>query len=81
MKTCATVIEQYGGSKEEVKALWDDLRATGMGNSPRLLRLFHRLGESFGREATMVPASPARTAQLSGRERGMSRYNGTAPNR
>jgi hypothetical protein len=81
MKTCSKVIEQYPGTAEERQAIWNDLRATGMGNSPRFARLFHWLGSKYFSEASMVPASAPRTAQLSPQQRGERRYAGTTPTR
>ena len=78
MRTIATVIEQYLPPDKQ-SALRDRLRATGMGNDVNLALLLHTFGAMMGREAPMIPAHEPRQRPLNRQERGMARYNGTAP--
>ena len=53
----ATVIEQYGGSPEEVAALRQMFRITGAGDNPHMIRMLARLGKAAVREGSPVPAT------------------------
>lgn len=55
LRSCATVIEQYGGDAAEQAALREVLTATGAGNHRLMVRLFHRVGRALG-EGRLVPA-------------------------
>jgi hypothetical protein len=50
------LIEQYGGSADEVKALRNMLRITGAGDNPHLIRLLARVGKAAAQEGRPVPA-------------------------
>jgi len=76
MRTVASVIDQYGGSPEQQVALKGVLTATGAGNNPLLLRMFHNIGKALGREASPVPAPPPSAPKMSREERGLARYSG-----
>lgn len=57
------LIEQYGGTADEVAALQQMLRITGAGDNPHLIRLLARAGKAIAKEGTPVaatnPKSPA----------------------
>lgn len=76
MRTVASVIDQYGGSPDQQIALKNVLTATGAGNNPLLLRMFHNIGKALGREASPVPAPPPSAPKMSREERGLARYSG-----
>jgi hypothetical protein len=78
MRTIGALIEQRL-SPERQKALYDRLRATGMGNDVNLALLLHDLGERFAREATPVVATEPRRQNLTRQQRGEARYAGSNP--
>ncbi len=69
------LIEQYGGSKEEVAALRNMLRITGAGDNPHLIRLFARVGKGLVKEGSPVPAIVPKSPQTV--PRSQRRYSGS----
>ncbi len=63
---CGAMIEQYGGSADQVKELRTAFAMTGMGDHPALIRLLNNIGRALG-EGTPVPAlnpvSPVKPAK------------------
>lgn len=75
LETCASVIEQYGGSAEEQKSLRAMLTFSGAGNDLRLIKLFNRIGKALG-EGRQVPAN--KPAPQEPRSKAQSRYGSTS---
>ena len=71
----ATVIEQYGGSPEEVSALRQMFRITGAGDNPHMIRMLARLGKAAVREGTPVPATVPKSPNTV--PRSQRRYSGS----
>ena len=42
---CGALIERFGGTEKQLAALRGDLRITGSGDSPNLIRLLYRLAK------------------------------------
>lgn len=78
-RTCASFIEQYGGSADEIRGIWRDLAETGAGNKPRIVRLMHRAGEALAREARPNPAPPPRNPQMTMDQKRANRYAANPP--
>lgn len=77
--TAKAVIEQFGGSAEEQKALHDVLKASGLGSNIHLIRLLHNIGTKSGVFEDNMVTAPA--SGRSGREFGQGWYksgSGTA---
>lgn len=78
----AKVIEQYGGSPEEVAALRHALRVTGAGDNPHLIRMLSRVGATYASEGAPVPAvvpkSPTLTSKSSKRYASSLNGNGAS---
>lgn len=67
LNVCGSVIEQYGGSPQQIAELRSAFNATGAGNHPAFVRLMHNIGKALG-EGRPVPApkpapAPAGKAQ------------------
>jgi hypothetical protein len=56
LAAAGALIEQYGGTAEEVAALRHMLRITGAGDNPHLYRLMARAGKALAQEGKPVPA-------------------------
>lgn len=61
LKTGASVIERFGGTADEKKALRQALALTGAGNHPEIIRFFYRVGKALA-EPTPVPATTPKAA-------------------
>lgn len=58
LRRAGSVIEQYGGSPEQIADLRSALTATGAGNHPALVRLFNNLGKALGEGRPVVAPTP-----------------------
>jgi hypothetical protein len=67
---CASMIEQYGGSKEQVQELRQILAITGAGDHPGVIRLLNNIGKVLSEPTTTAVGrqlSPAATTSRSAR--------------
>lgn len=78
MGECMQVIRRFGGDEAEQAALRAELKASGLGNSARFLRLLNNVYQSALKEGAPVATPPARSPVPSREQRGLSRYNGSA---
>jgi len=74
MKECGSFIQQFGGSSEEIKAIWDVMSSTGAGNNPHIVRMIHRAAMAMAVEGSPRPAPPPKTPQLSRDQKMQGRY-------
>jgi|SRR5579862_64233 len=72
-------IEQFGGTAEERKQLFDDFRATGIANRVSLLRMLRRAGVALAREGAPHSAPPPRSPAPTRQQRQLARYEKTTP--
>ena len=77
LRTCAAVIEQYGGSAEQQAKIKNVMASSGAGNNVEVIRMIHRIGLSLAKEAAPVPAPAPRAAQMTREQKGLARYGGT----
>lgn len=74
LRQATSVIEQFGGTPEEKKALRTALNLTGAGNHPTIIRFLSRVGKGLA-EPLPVPAQNPKPAPGPGRTRAERRYN------
>src|SRR6185437_7889894 len=72
LNTCGSVIEQYGGTPQQIAELRQAFNATGAGNHPAVVRLLHNIGKALG-EGRPVPAQKPAPAPVGKAQR---RYAG-----
>lgn len=60
LQACGAMIEQFGGTAEQIAELRTAFRMTGMGDHPALIRLLSNIGKMMG-EGRPVPATVPKT--------------------
>jgi hypothetical protein len=71
LRNCASVIETFGGTKEQKAEIREALKITGAGNHPAMVRLFNRIGEALGEGQPKPAPTPTPKPQT----RAQRRYN------
>jgi len=75
---CASIIEQYGGSAEQVKELRQALATTGMGDHPAMIRFVNNVGRILSEPKTTAVGKQVTPA--SSLPKSQRRYAGTMNN-
>ena len=78
MSECMQVVQKFGGDEAQQAELIAEMRASGMGNSLRFLKLLNNGYNAAIKEGSPVATPPARAPALSREQRGLNRYAGTA---
>lgn len=71
---CASMIEQYGGTADQVKELRQALATTGMGDHPAMIRFVNNIGKILAEPKTTAVGKQVNPASLPKSQR---RYAGT----
>lgn len=74
---CASMIEQYGGSADQVKELRTALAVTGMGDHPAMIRFINNVGKILAEPKTTATGKQVNPSTLPKSQR---RYAGTMNN-
>jgi len=79
VKAAGALIEQYGGTAEEVAELRQALRVTGLGDHPAVIKLFARAGKALAQEGKPVPATVPKSPSIASKtsKRYANSLNGT----
>jgi hypothetical protein len=75
LATSKGLIEQYGGTREQINDLLTMLDHTGLGNHVALVRMFDRLGRILSSEGQMVGGNPSARGAPGGASGSRGWYN------
>lgn len=78
MAECMQVVQHFSGGEAETAQLVAELKASGMGNSLRMLRFLANVHKSTLAEGSPVQTPTQRAPVPSKEQRGLARYNGSA---